>query len=69
MNGIYYEVTVEQEKDKSYVNENGERIQYNVTDEIVGKFKYFEDVDGFVYTVMNHFENVTVNINIKKEEK
>ena len=69
MNGIYYEVTVEQEKNKSYVNENGERIQYNVTDEIVGRFKNFEDVDGFVYTIMNHFENVTVNINIKKEEQ
>lgn len=69
MNEIYYEVTVEQEKDKSYVNENGERIEYNVTDEIVGKFKNFEDVDGFVYTIMKHFENVTVSINIKKEEQ
>ena len=69
MNGIYYEVKVEQEKDKSYVNENGERIEYNVINEIVGRFKNFEDVDGFVYTIMNHFENVTVNINIKKEEQ
>lgn len=69
MSKLYYEVIVEQKQDKSYTNNNGELVKFDLTHEIVGKFKSFEDVDGFVHTIMNCFEDVTVKINIKKEEQ
>lgn len=69
MSKIQYQVEVVQVTHKACNNSEGEEVKYDFTESIIGRFTNFEDVDGFVHTIMNCFDNASVSITIVKEEQ
>ena len=49
-----------------YIVKINQKLQYNET--LIGEFTNLAVVQQFVETVINHFENVSVNISIEMEE-